>query len=84
MVPITARRLRPCWSGARSKAGGSADWPGLTEAALYQGRDLAPTTDLRGIIKGALSEQFGFPASLLGSVVFPESRAVLPVQGLVV
>jgi uncharacterized protein (DUF1501 family) len=29
-----------------------ADWPGLKPAALYQNRDLAPTTDLRAVLKG--------------------------------
>src|SRR5262249_33917964 len=28
-----------------------ADWPGLADAALYQGRDLTPTTDLRAVMK---------------------------------
>ena len=29
-----------------------ADWPGLTEAQLYEGRDLKPTVDLRAVLKG--------------------------------
>ena len=32
-----------------------SDWPGLKPANLYQGRDLAPTTDLRAVIKGVLA-----------------------------
>src|SRR3954468_6563029 len=36
-----------------------ADWPGLKPANLYQGRDLAPTTDLRAVMKGLLRDQFG-------------------------
>src|SRR6201982_87497 len=29
-----------------------ADWPGLKEANLRDGRDLKPTTDLRSVMKG--------------------------------
>jgi uncharacterized protein (DUF1501 family) len=29
-------------------------WPGLAEGKLFQGRDLAPTTDLRAVAKGLL------------------------------
>ncbi len=34
-----------------------ADWPGLD--ALHDGRDLAPTTDLRSVIRGALRASIG-------------------------
>ena len=44
------------------KAGGAlkggrviADWPGLKDADLYQGRDLKPTMDLRAVLKGVLA-----------------------------
>ena len=36
-----------------------ADWPGLKPASLYEGRDLAPTTDLRAVIKGVLHDHLG-------------------------
>ena len=29
-----------------------ADWPGLSDSNLYEGRDLKPTTDLRSVLKG--------------------------------
>ena len=29
-----------------------ADWPGLRDADLHEGRDLKPTTDLRAVLKG--------------------------------
>jgi uncharacterized protein (DUF1501 family) len=61
-----------------------ADWPGLKQAQLYQGRDLAPTTDLRAVLKGLLSEQLGISEPALSEKVFPDSRAVLAMQGLVV
>ena len=60
-----------------------ADWPGLKPANLYQGRDLAPTTDLRAVMKGVLKDQFGLAERALAESVFPDSGAVKPMQGLV-
>jgi uncharacterized protein (DUF1501 family) len=60
-----------------------ADWPGLKPASLYQGRDLAPTTDLRAVMKGVLKDQFGLAEKVLAETVFPDSGAVKPMQGLV-
>ena len=59
-----------------------ADWPGLKASQLYQGRDLAPTTDLRAVLKGLMSEQLGISEPALSEKVFPDSRAVLAMQGL--
>ena len=43
-----------------SVAGGRilADWPGLADAALYENRDLRPTTSLDALLAGALAEHF--------------------------
>ena len=60
-----------------------ANWPGLKANQLYQGRDLAPTTDLRALLKGVLADQLGISAQALGEKVFPESAGVAPMQGLV-
>ena len=60
-----------------------AKWPGLSEANLHEGRDLAPTMDLRTVIKGVLRDHLGIPAGALGTKVFPESRGVDPLDGLV-
>ena len=59
-----------------------ADWPGLKPAQLYQGRDLAPTTDLRAVLKGLLAAQLGLSEAALSEKVFPESRAAPVLQGL--
>jgi uncharacterized protein (DUF1501 family) len=61
-----------------------SDWPGLKPANLYQGRDLAPTNDLRAVMKGVLHDQFGLADRVLAESVFPDSRAAKPLQGLVV
>ena len=60
-----------------------ADWPGLADAALYEGRDLKPTTDLRAVLKGLLADHLGVPAGVLGSRVFPGSETLRAMTGLV-
>jgi uncharacterized protein (DUF1501 family) len=60
-----------------------ADWPGLSPAALHQGRDLRPTLDLRAVVKGVLRQHLGVPTSVLGERVFPASAAARPMDGLV-
>jgi len=61
-----------------------ADWPGLKPAQLYQQRDLAPTTDVRAVLKALLADQFGLSAAVLGDKVFPDSAAVKPIRDLMV
>jgi len=59
-----------------------ADWPGLKPANLHEGRDLKPTTDLRGVLKGVLRDHLRLNEAVLASKVFPESGRVKPVAGL--
>lgn len=59
-----------------------ADWPGLSDKALFQQRDLAPTTDLRAVLKGALRDHLGIEEAALGKDVFPDSGAVKAMDGL--
>jgi len=61
-----------------------ADWPGLATANLYEGRDLKPTTDLRGVLKGVLRDHLGLSERVLAASVFPDSAAVKPAAGLIV
>jgi len=61
-----------------------ADWPGLAEGALYEGRDLKPTLDLRALLKGLLRDHIGLPHRSLDEIVFPASRAIKPLEGLLV
>ena len=60
-----------------------ADWPGLKSSALYQGRDLNPTTDLRSVLKGLLGDHLGLGQQVLNNQVFPDSAEAKPVQGLI-
>ncbi|MGK9165383.1 DUF1501 domain-containing protein [Inquilinus limosus] len=60
-----------------------ADWPGLAADRLYQGRDLAPTTDLRAVVKGVFRDHLGLPEDALARVVFPGSAEAAPMRELV-
>jgi uncharacterized protein (DUF1501 family) len=59
-----------------------ADWPGLSAHTLYQGRDLKPTTDLRSVLKGVLSEHLLVSSAALDTSVFPDSSQAKPIKGL--
>jgi len=60
-----------------------ADWPGLSSRALYQGRDLTPTLDLRCVLKGVLAEHLGIPERDLEAAVFPQSERARALKGLI-
>lgn len=51
-----------------------ADWPGLGDAALFEGRDLRPTLDTRAVLKAAIAGTFDLtPAQ--ADRVFPSSAS---------
>lgn len=58
------------------------DWPGLADNKLYQGRDLAPTTDMRSIFKTALYAHLGASAQSLDNVIFPGGIQAPYLKGL--
>jgi uncharacterized protein (DUF1501 family) len=49
--------------------------PGLATRHLFEGRDLAPTTDIRVILKGVLRDHLLLPKRHIEDQVFPNSRA---------
>ena len=59
-----------------------ADWPGLKARALYEGRDLKPTTDLRSVFKGVLQQHYGISPRALDDAVFPSSSGAGPLADL--
>ena len=59
-----------------------ADWPGLASSALYEGRDLRPTLDVRSIMKGVLASHLGAAESGIEEHVFPGSRSARPLDDL--
>ncbi|MEM7733759.1 MAG: DUF1501 domain-containing protein [Pseudomonadota bacterium] len=48
-----------------------ADWPGLSQEALYQGRDLMPTRDVRAHAGWMMRGLFGLDRGLVENTVFP-------------
>ncbi len=60
-----------------------ADWPGLKNSDLYEGRDLMPTADARSLFKGILADHLEIPDSLLERSVFPDSAAAPPMENLI-
>ena len=60
-----------------------ADWPGLKPTNLYENRDLKPTTDLRAVLKGLLKDHLRADERMLADNVFPGSKDVKPLAGLV-
>ncbi len=58
------------------------DWPGLGERDLYEGRDLRPTADIRGLFKGVLREGFDMTDRQLDEAVFPDSEMISPAEGI--
>lgn len=58
-----------------------ADWPGLGDRGLYDGRDLRPTIDTRAVLKGVVSGVFDLTAAQADRV-FPGSAGVRRVTDL--
>jgi uncharacterized protein (DUF1501 family) len=71
-------------AGGALKSGGIVgDWPTLADGRLFENRDLAPTLEVRAVFKGLLRDHLGVDRAKLGTLVFPDSAAVKPVEGLV-
>jgi len=64
-------------------AGGrvAGDFPGLARDALFEDRDLRPTTDLRGIAKALLRDHLRLAPQAVAQA-FPDSEAAAPMRGL--
>ncbi len=60
----------------------AGDWPGLGPAELNQGRDLRTTTDMRALFKAVLAGHLGLREASLETDVFPGSRGVKAMPGL--
>jgi uncharacterized protein (DUF1501 family) len=52
-----------------------ADWPGLADGQLFEGRDLRPTLDTRAVLKAAIAGTFDLNAAQADRV-FPDSAGV--------
>jgi uncharacterized protein (DUF1501 family) len=59
-----------------------ADWPGLSQSALYENRDLKPTMSLDALIAGAAGESFSLDPQLVMRAVFKDGSGAKAVTGL--
>ena len=60
-----------------------ADWPGLSAAALYEGRDLKPTTGLDSLIAGAVSQHYDLEPARVMATLFPQTGGTAFAQKLI-
>ena len=60
----------------------AGDWPGLAPGQLNDGRDLRATTDLRALFKTLALSHLGVAESAVETRLFPDSRTVRPLDGL--
>ena len=58
------------------------DWPGLTGAALFEGRDLLAVNAYEAVFKAVLEQHMGLDRAVIEERVFPESRLIRPLDGL--
>jgi uncharacterized protein (DUF1501 family) len=65
-----------------AKATAFADWPGLDERSLFEGRDLKPTLDVRAVLKAAVAGTFDLTPAQLNRV-FPNAPDVRGVYDLI-
>jgi uncharacterized protein (DUF1501 family) len=60
-----------------------ADWPGLADSNLYEGRDLMPTADTRSLFKAILRDHLELPGAFVDRSVFPDSTSAAPMRDLI-
>lgn len=58
-----------------------ANWPGLAESRLFEGRDLAPTIALESVLAGAVAEHLRIDPAQAMTKLFP-GRSGAPLSGL--
>lgn len=60
-----------------------ADWPGLGDAALYEGRDLRPTAGLDTLINSAVASHFDLVPTRTAQKLFPDMKSAGMMKDLV-
>ncbi len=60
-----------------------ADWPGLSDAALYEGRDLKPTAGLDTVIGSAVAGHFDLTPARTAQALFPGMQSARFMKDLV-
>jgi uncharacterized protein (DUF1501 family) len=64
------------------KSAAFADWPGLDDRSLFEGRDLKPTLDVRAVLKASIAGSFDLTRPQLDRV-FPNAPEVRPLYDLI-
>lgn len=59
-----------------------ADWPGLSQSALYEGRDLKPTASLESLITSAVATHFALDPVQTARAIYPAHKGLRPMVGL--
>jgi len=60
-----------------------ADWPGLGNSALYEGRDLHPTINLDTLITSITAESFSIDPARIITTLFPHNHPGKALSGLI-
>lgn len=60
-----------------------ADWPGLSDAALYEARDLRPTAGLDTLINSAVASHFDLLPTRTAQKLFPDMKSASVLKDLV-
>lgn len=60
-----------------------ADWPGLGNNSLFEGRDLRPTLDLHALIAGVAAETYGLDPNRVARTLFPGAVGGSALSGIV-
>src|SRR3546814_11931858 len=55
-----------------------ADWPGLGQSQLFEGRDVAPTLHVAALYKGIAAQHFGLDSRAGLAALFPDQAALPP------
>lgn len=67
-------------SVAGGKIGGT--WPGLSGSALFEDRDLMPTTHVESIFKALLRDHMGVSERAISEDIFADLKHIKPMDGL--
>ncbi len=59
-----------------------ADWPGIGETDLLDGRDLMPTASLELLLAGVIGSHFSLDSEKVARELFPGAQKGRPVAGL--
>lgn len=60
-----------------------ADWPGLAQAQLHEGRDLRPTMAMEALVAGLVAGHYGVDVQQAARTLYPAHAELAAISGLV-